>query len=715
MLNNLADMDLNWNKLTQVPAELGRLSVLKALELSSNYLINLPPEMALLSNLEMLDIAQNQFSTLPYCVYKMTNLVSFTFAANTISHMSLFVSNLSNLTRLEGRRNKLSLLPGEIGQLHKLSFLSLPSNCLSQLPAELGELTNLRELHLSHNNIPALPDSVCNLKNLKKLYLCNNKLTTLPQKFGELHSLFDLDLSNNAISTLPASFKDLNLELFNLSKNGMFYFPLHLPESMSVLTIFGNNIQSLPASVKQLVNLRQLDLHSNSLSCLPAEIGELTQLRVLDVCFNKLASLPKELGRLSLLQSLNVSFNRLQTVPDTVASLTSLSCIHLGFNALRALPDMHGLTNLMELHLSGNRFDCIPPTVLALPSLRRLRAACLSCLSAMPSEDEMQALAELEVLDLSYNLLQKADAVCRLSHLSELDLAFNNLAIVSSDLASSPGFYVHGNVADVPSAGSNIHYSRDVDAKYVGWSEMCGRRPDMQDAVCIWPRFVTSPTSHLVGVFDGHAGVQVAQYAAQQLPSLLRQQCVSEVRPELALGNALGDLQRNIDAQKDALPDGSTAIVAYLTETEVVVANIGDSRAVLCDVNNRAIPLSQDHKPDSPHELKRIVNMGGFVTPNARVLGELALARSLGDNSLKPYVSADADVCVRTLEPGDKFIILACDGVWDVLTSQAAVDVVVNSLATSGSPIRASIELRDAAFCLGSNDNISVIVLLIDK
>eukprot|EP00308_Calcidiscus_leptoporus_P016900 CAMPEP_0119398654 /NCGR_PEP_ID=MMETSP1334-20130426/140955_1 /TAXON_ID=127549 /ORGANISM="Calcidiscus leptoporus, Strain RCC1130" /LENGTH=381 /DNA_ID=CAMNT_0007422523 /DNA_START=534 /DNA_END=1679 /DNA_ORIENTATION=- len=129
---------------------------------------------------------------------------------------------------------------------------------------------------------------------------------------------------------------------------------------------------------------------------------------------------------------------------------------------------------------------------------------------------------------------------------------------------------------------------------------------------------------------------------------------------------------------------GCTAVVVLIRGSKVFVANAGDSRAVLCRAG-QAVALSFDHKPSLPTELARIEAGGGWVTAQGRVNGNLNLSRALGDLKYKgddsrpraeQIISAEPDVDVHTISDGDDFIIIACDGIWDCLTNQQAVDFV---------------------------------------
>lgn len=128
---------------------------------------------------------------------------------------------------------------------------------------------------------------------------------------------------------------------------------------------------------------------------------------------------------------------------------------------------------------------------------------------------------------------------------------------------------------------------------------------------------------------------------------------------------------------------GCTATVALMTPTEIYVSNAGDSRAVLSQ-NHKANELSLDHKPDNTDEKARIEAAGGFVEDN-RVKGILNLSRSLGDveykqdSSLPPHkqmLIAFPEVRIIKRSIDQEFMIVACDGIWDCMTSQEAVDYV---------------------------------------
>lgn len=166
------------------------------------------------------------------------------------------------------------------------------------------------------------------------------------------------------------------------------------------------------------------------------------------------------------------------------------------------------------------------------------------------------------------------------------------------------------------------------------------------------------------------------------------------------------------DARAQGIRDGSTAITVFHRAKQLYVANVGDSRAVLCS-NQVAVQLSTDHKPNDPKERARIEAIGGSVTlqrSTYRVNGTLAVARAFGDAALKPYVTSEAEITCWTLTDKDDFLILATDGLWDVLSNQEAVDIVLKHRQTM-TPDAICRILTDTAAKKGSADNITAVVI----
>lgn len=152
-----------------------------------------------------------------------------------------------------------------------------------------------------------------------------------------------------------------------------------------------------------------------------------------------------------------------------------------------------------------------------------------------------------------------------------------------------------------------------------------------------------------------------------------------------------------------------TAVSAVIVDRKLIVANVGDSRAVLCH-EGKAVQLSVDHKPNLFAEKERIESLGGMViwAGTWRVGGVLAVSRAFGDRPLKKYVVAQPySTIIEELTVGHEWLILATDGVWDVITNEEAVQMV----RQQGEPQKAASMLTSVSINRGSTDNISCIVI----
>ena len=141
---------------------------------------------------------------------------------------------------------------------------------------------------------------------------------------------------------------------------------------------------------------------------------------------------------------------------------------------------------------------------------------------------------------------------------------------------------------------------------------------------------------------------------------------------------------------------GSTAVFVVVRRSRLYVANVGDSRATLCTGDGLAVDLTRDQKPTNEHERERIEGAGGWIA-NGRVNGVLAVSRAFGDIEYKtmketawekPFkddlISARPEIAIHHLKRSDHFMVVACDGVFDVMTSQEVTNFVAKELNEHG-------------------------------
>jgi len=270
-------------------------------------------------------------------------------------------------------------------------------------------------------------------------------------------------------------------------------------------------------------------------------------------------------------------------------------------------------------------------------------------------------------------------------------------------------------------------------------------------------------------VFDGHGGDECSNFLVDALPRHIRNQMLTqkdELRKSIESGrgrnglhadsgeDATSEVMRRIlktaylrtDKEfitpKNAPQSGSTGATVVLFGRRLFAANVGDSRVVLARKNGACLELTSDHKPSRPDEAARVRAAGGFIL-HKRVMGELAITRAFGDKSFKmgikamleedadelgagvsddatkdltaPLVSAEPEIASIVLTHDDEFLLLACDGLFDVFKSQDAITFARQELiAHRGEPAEVARILSDQAIRVRrSRDNVSILILVL--
>jgi protein phosphatase 1L len=228
---------------------------------------------------------------------------------------------------------------------------------------------------------------------------------------------------------------------------------------------------------------------------------------------------------------------------------------------------------------------------------------------------------------------------------------------------------------------------------------------------------------NLFGVFDGHGGSRVSKYLKTNLPDFFLIKLKSNVYKNKKdfinyINEIYNFLQNNLKMKHPKAVEycGSTACVALncLDENKkniLWLINVGDSRAVLCNKLSKAIQLTVDHKPNEPNEKNRIEQLGGkiyFDGVDWRVKS-LSLSRAFGDLDCCPYVTHVPSIMKYKINSKDQFLIVACDGLWDALTNESAVDFI-RELQKNNFMGNYAKELANYGLDKGSQDNITVII-----
>lgn len=235
----------------------------------------------------------------------------------------------------------------------------------------------------------------------------------------------------------------------------------------------------------------------------------------------------------------------------------------------------------------------------------------------------------------------------------------------------------------------------------------------------------------IIGVFDGHGGKLVSKYAKNNLAGLF-----TKKNPKLFtnskytakyINKIFKNFNRSLEKHHPRAANycGSTCCMAIITKdiksnkndkgNILWVINAGDSRAILGNKIGLAVPLSHDHKPNMPEERYRIESIEGgkeqiyYDGSDWRVV-DLSLSRALGDLEAQPYVTQMPQVYRYRIHPEDKYIVVACDGVWDVMDNQEVIDLLKSNLTKNN----LAKVIADKALEKGSTDNVTVVVYQIN-
>jgi len=231
---------------------------------------------------------------------------------------------------------------------------------------------------------------------------------------------------------------------------------------------------------------------------------------------------------------------------------------------------------------------------------------------------------------------------------------------------------------------------------------------ECQDTYCILHQ--VTPHTYFFGVFDGHGlkGKNVSDFVNNRIARAIKAEANNLDR--MIAGNTLPKFLKKTylmtddklkHSKVDTYQSGSCCLTALISKDRCYIANLGDSRAVLCkhspDGTHKAIDLTSDQTPTRADEKARILKKGGIVEPSyfegvpigplrvwtsTREAG-LAMTRAMGDaRGKKAGLIAEPEVHEMIIQNDDKFIIMASDGLWDMISSQEAVDMVVMYLAT---------------------------------
>jgi len=252
-----------------------------------------------------------------------------------------------------------------------------------------------------------------------------------------------------------------------------------------------------------------------------------------------------------------------------------------------------------------------------------------------------------------------------------------------------------------------------------------GKRSSMEDYSSFKAPFTAaSEASFLLSVFDGHAGHRCANFLVNSLPAELHRETASS-----GLGIPSEEIFRKIFKSMDEMwldsaavkepkiEDGSTALCVAVEGNELIVANCGDCRAILCQAG-QTVALTRDHRPTDDIEQQRIINQGGTVI-GGRLQGQLAVSRAFGNYEFKELeiLSSEPEIHHVSLNTDVEYLVVGSDGLYDHFTNEELISFIKNGLMNNSNTTLESIvkELVEEAIDRGSDDNITILVVKFEK
>jgi len=780
-LKHITYLNLSINRLKFLNSALWELTDLATLDVSANELEFLPSEIGSLVNLTNLNLRHNRISNLPTEIAKLTKLEKLNLEYNRIKSLPP-LEGVMNLSDIRLKYNRVCSLPDVVG--HIKETLDVQNNCLTEIPnfSSTNHLCDLKELILVDNQLSVLPAGpLTDLTSLTRLHLMQNKIYTWhPLFLSNQPNLTELDLRDNKITEIPVSIAQcVGLKRLTLCTNKLHTIPVEIYSipGLNLLNLGGNYLEEIPPGISALANLKELVISNNRLTAISPDIYNLLQLQVLNLSWNDISVLDANIGKMQKLAVLFLNGNRIRELPVEIGNAKAVKELYLAANLLTSLPVSITEMKLELMDVRHNKFSG--------PFCPNIKWAMLKHFEHLDCGQNESNMTLGPVLDGKERMHINSNA--SLSHatnskwsISVADMkgkrwTMEDSVVVIPNYITPPGSSSSNNPSDSNSNNTNPSHSLDNNRGF---------------------------SAAYFGVFDGHGGDKAAQHGAKRHPEILLEKLNSffsgqggkweEEEDDVieAIRSSFVETSKEMTNQI-IKRSGTTAVVCIIINERLYVADVGDSRAVMysrmlqqpnhnnsessssnTNLNSSkedpldagVLRISLDHKPDLPGEEKRIRNLNGFVSPNGRVVGMLAVSRALGDIDLQPFVSAEPFVDVidigslydGTASAADThttttteqnlseeestgtnnnsnssshpevksvpdFLVMACDGVWDVISDETACEIIRSELdkgkegGRGGDFVRSSLKLRDCAYAYGSLDNISVIVVKFRK
>lgn len=226
-------------------------------------------------------------------------------------------------------------------------------------------------------------------------------------------------------------------------------------------------------------------------------------------------------------------------------------------------------------------------------------------------------------------------------------------------------------------------------------------------------------TVNLFGIYDGHGGTYVSNFLKYKIPSYY---CKLENIPPFSEDyhkKLFRCLQKELLKHRNGHCMGSTCLInliyKYENEIHMNIVNLGDCRLTIIYNDGQSKQITTDHKPDDYVERKRIEKMGGEIYKDSEGtvrVGDLSLSRAFGDGDNAPFISQVPDVYYKKITSNTKYIVMGCDGLWDVIENEELYNLL--ELYSKNKSNNLAADLANEALLRGTHDNVSVIIIEIN-
>lgn len=689
--------------------------------------------------------------------------------------------NMLNLERLLLDKNYFVSLPPQIGNLRRLEHFSIAKNSIGELPPEIGCLQELRVLDVRGNNMRKLPMEIWWANKLETLNASSNVLESFPKPASRPpQAPADPSSSIPTIGIKPAPSGGLSpsLSADDLLPDGsrrpsqassstlLSVGPSPVPggpdRKSSVVSVYGKGGRKTSVMSRTPTNQNSTaSVQPPPTPVTPAPRKDsgistrLTQtfagsLRNLYLADNQLDDdVFDQITLLGELRLLNLSYNDLSDMPQrSIKSWPQLLELYLSGNELTSLPadDLEEYNSLQVLHINSNKFTNLPADISKAKKL-----AVLDCgsnylkynISNVPYDWNWNLNPNLRFLNLSGNrrleIKQTLFGVANANREQYTDFSrLQNLRVLGlMDVTLiQPSIPDQSEDRRVRTSGSLAGFLP------YGMADTLGRNEHLSTIDLVVPRFNSSDTETLLGLFDGQAlssgGSKIAKYLHENFGHIFSMELKSlrtklNETPVDALRRAFLSLNKDLvtvaiqhaedrplvshrgSAQpvvlsKEDLNSGGVATVAYLQGQELYIANVGDAQAMLIQSDGSHQFLTCKHDPAEPNERSRIRDAGGWVSRNGRLNDLLEVSRAFGYVDLMPSVQAAPHVTHMTVKEQDEIIMLATKEIWEYLSPELVADI---ARAERHDLMRASQKLRDLAMAYGATGKIMVMMMSI--